>query len=35
MQEMKAALIAAVTRSGWHWQPVMWRAPEFLRWLVE
>ena len=35
LQELKAPLIAAVTRSGWRWQPVTWNTPESLRWLTE
>jgi hypothetical protein len=35
LQEMKAPLIDAVTRSGWTWQSVAWRAPSWLRWLTE
>jgi hypothetical protein len=35
LQEMKAPLVEAVTRSGWTWQPVAWNAPEWLKWLTE
>ena len=35
LQEMKAPLIAAITQSGWTWQPVAWKAPNALKWLTE
>lgn len=35
LQELKQPIIAAVTGSGWTWQPVMWNAPDGLRWLTE
>ncbi|HEX2099156.1 MAG TPA: hypothetical protein VHF69_00750 [Candidatus Synoicihabitans sp.] len=35
LQAMKAPMIAAVTESGWRWQPVVWKAPAALRWLTE
>ncbi len=35
LQEMKAPLIAAVTRAGWGWRPVVWQGPVWLRWLTE
>lgn len=35
LQELKAPFIAATTNSGWTWQPVVWDAPRWLRWLTE
>jgi hypothetical protein len=35
LQEMKAPLIEAVTRSGWSWRPVMLQGPKWLQWLTE
>jgi hypothetical protein len=35
LQELKRPVIEAVTRAGWHWQPVVWNAPASLRWLTE
>jgi hypothetical protein len=35
LQAMKAPVIAAVTGSGWTWQPVVWSGPAGLRWLTE
>ena len=35
LQELKQPIIKAVTASGWIWQPVMWNAPDSLRWLTE
>jgi hypothetical protein len=35
LQEMKSPLAAAVTQSGWIWQPVAWQSPHWLRWLTE
>ena len=35
LQEMKAPLIAAVTRAGWEWRPVILDAPPYLRWATE
>src|SRR5688572_4817043 len=35
LQEMKSPLVEAVTQAGWRWQPVVWQAPEWLRWLTE
>lgn len=35
LQEMKAPLIDAVTRSGWTWRPVVLQGPAWLRWLTE
>lgn len=35
LQEMKAPLINAVTKSGWTWQPVASNAPGWLKWLTE
>ena len=34
LQELKQPIIEAVTASGWTWQPVMWDAPNGLRWLT-
>jgi hypothetical protein len=33
LQEMKSPLIETITRAGWHWQPVAWQPPTWLRWL--
>jgi hypothetical protein len=35
LQEMKAPLTAAITQAGWTWQPVAWKAPNWLKWLTE
>jgi hypothetical protein len=35
VNEMKSALIEAVTRAGWHWRPTVWQGPAWLRWLTE
>jgi hypothetical protein len=35
LQELKQPIIETVTASGWTWQPVMWNAPNSLRWLTE
>ena len=35
LQELKQPIVKAVTASGWTWQPVMWNAPNSLRWLTE
>jgi len=35
LQKLKAPFVEAVTGAGWRWQPVMWTAPEPLRWLTE
>ncbi len=35
LQKLKAPFIEAVTDAGWRWQPVMWTAPVYLRWLTE
>ncbi len=35
LQDLKAPYIAAITQAGWRWQPVVWNAPEGLRWLTE
>ncbi len=34
LQEMKAPLVAAVTRAGWDWRPTAWPGPSWLRWLT-
>jgi len=35
LQEMKSPLVETVTQAGWHWQPVAWQAPSWLRFLTE
>ncbi|HMP84052.1 MAG TPA: hypothetical protein PKA41_15240 [Verrucomicrobiota bacterium] len=35
LQALKQPIIDAVTAAGWTWQPVMWNAPDGLRWLTE
>lgn len=35
LQTLRAPIINAVTGGGWVWQPVVWSAPEALRWLTE
>jgi hypothetical protein len=34
LQEMKAPLVAAVTRAGWRWRPTLWHRPRWLHWLT-
>ena len=34
LQEMKAPIIEAVTRSGWRWRPVLLNGPSWLHWLT-
>lgn len=35
LQEMKAPLIEAVTKSGWKWRPTMLHGPRWIAWLTE
>jgi hypothetical protein len=35
LQALKAPIIDVVTRGGWHWQPLVWNAPQSFRWLTE
>ena len=35
LQKMKAPFIEAVTGAGWTWQPLVWNAPRWMRWLTE
>lgn len=35
LQEMKAPLIDAVTKSGWTWRPTMLHGPRWIAWLTE
>jgi hypothetical protein len=34
LEEMKAPLVEAVRKAGWHWRPTMWRGPAWLHWLT-
>ena len=35
LQEMKEPLKQAVLLAGWSWQPVVWNAPSWVKWLAE
>ena len=35
LNEMKAPIQAAITRSGWTWRPTVWQGPAWLSWLTE